>query len=59
MYPEEVAKIRESWKKKAFRIDKWTIFNVCGNISEIRKEWVRKIVHPGQEIPADTDLIEG
>ena len=58
MYPEEVAKIRESWKR-AFRIDKWTIFNVCGNIWEIRKEWVRKIVHPGEEIPADTDLIEG
>ena len=58
MYPEEVAKIRESWKR-AFRIDKWTIFNVCGNIWEIRKEWVRKIVHPGEEIPDDTDLIEG
>ena len=49
MFPEEEARIRESWKR-AFEIDNWTIFNVCGNIWEIRKEWVKKIVHPGEKI---------
>ena len=49
MYPEEEARIRESWKR-AFRIDKWTIFNVCGNIWEIRQEWVKRIVKPGEAV---------
>ena len=43
MYPEEEARIRESWKR-AFRIDNWTIFNVCGNIWEIKREWVKRII---------------
>lgn len=50
MYPEEVKRIKESWKR-VFEIDRWTIFNVCGNLWEIKKEWVKHIVHPGQEIP--------
>ena len=49
MFPEEEARIRESWKR-AFEIDNWTIFNVCGNLWEIRKEWVKKIVHPGETV---------
>ena len=49
MYPEEEARIRESWKR-AFRIDKWTIFNVCGNIWEIKREWVKRIIKPGEEV---------
>lgn len=48
-YPEEMQKIRESWSR-VFEIDNWTIFNVCGNIWEIKKEWVKKIVHPGESI---------
>lgn len=48
-YPEEERRIIESWQR-VFEIDKWTIFNVCGNIWEIRKEWVRQIVHPGEMI---------
>lgn len=48
-YPEEERTIRESWLR-CFEIDKWTIFNVCGNLWEIRKEWVRKIVRPGEAI---------
>ncbi len=48
-YPEEERKIRESWLR-CFEIDNWTIFNVCGNIWEIKKEWVKKIVRPGEEI---------
>lgn len=49
MYPEEVTRIKESWKR-AFRIDHWTIFNVCGNIWEIKKEWVKRIIKPGEEV---------
>lgn len=49
MYPEEEAKIKESWKR-VFEIDNWTIFNVCGNLWEIRKEWVKRIIRPGETI---------
>lgn len=49
MYPEEERKIQESWKR-VFDIDNWTIFNVCGNLWEIRKEWVLQIVHPGEDM---------
>ncbi len=48
-YPEEERKIRESWLR-CFEIDNWTIFNVCGNLWEIRKEWVKKVVRPGEAI---------
>ena len=48
-YPEEERRIRESWVR-IFDIDVPTIFNVCGNIWEIRKEWVRQIVRPGETI---------
>lgn len=48
-YPQETQRIRESWKR-VFEIDNWTIFNVCGNIWEIRQEWVKQIVHPGQAV---------
>lgn len=49
MFQEEERKIRESWNR-VFDIDNWTIFNVCGNIWEIKKEWVRRIVRPGEEV---------
>ena len=49
MYPQEMERIRESWKR-VFQIDNWTIFNVCGNIWEIRKEWIRQIVRPGESL---------
>lgn len=48
-YPEEVERIRESWKR-VFVIDHWGIFNVCGNIWEIRREWVKRIIHPGEVV---------
>lgn len=48
-YPRETQRIRESWKR-VFEIDNWTIFNVCGNIWEIRQEWVKQIVHPGEPV---------
>lgn len=50
-YPEEERRIRESWKR-IFEIDNWTIFNVCGNLWEIKKEWIRQVVRPGEEINA-------
>lgn len=46
-YPEIEQRIRESWKR-VFEIDHWTIFNVCGNLWEIREEWLKKIVHSGE-----------
>lgn len=49
MYPQEEQRIRESWKR-VFEIDRWTIFNVCGNLWEIKKEWVRRIVRPGESL---------
>ena len=49
MFPEEVERIRASWKR-VFEIDNWTIFNVCGNIWEIKKEWVKRIVRPGESV---------
>ena len=48
-YPEEEARIRESWKR-VFTIDHWGIFNVCGNLWETRREWVRRIVRPGESL---------
>ena len=48
-YPEEEARIRESWKR-VFTIDHWGIFNVCGNIWEIRREWIKRVVRPGEPL---------
>ena len=48
-YPEEERKIRESWLR-CFEIDNWPIFNVCGKLWEVRKEWVKKVVRPGEAI---------
>ncbi len=49
MFPGEAERIRESWKR-VFDIDNWTIFNVCGNIWEIREEWIVRIVRPGESV---------
>ncbi|MCR5576806.1 MAG: DUF3841 domain-containing protein [Oscillospiraceae bacterium] len=49
MFPGEDERIRESWKR-VFTIDNWTVFNVCGNIWEIRKEWIVRIVRPGEDV---------
>jgi len=48
-FPDEEQYIRESWKR-VFEIDNWSIYNVCGNIWEIKEEWVKRIIHPGEEI---------
>lgn len=49
MYPEEEEWIMDSWQR-VFEIDNWTIFNVCGNLWEIRQEWVKRIVYPGEKL---------
>ena len=56
MFPEEEERIRKSWIR-AFEIDEWSPFNVTGNIWEIRTEWVKKIVYPGERIPEDEEVI--
>ena len=48
-YPEEERRIVESWQR-VFDVDGWNTPSICGNIWEIRKEWVRQIVHPGETI---------
>lgn len=48
-YPEEEKRIQDSWQR-IFEINSWTIFNVCGNLWEIRKEWVKKIVRSGESL---------
>ncbi|WP_455540124.1 DUF3841 domain-containing protein [Terrisporobacter sp.] len=52
MFPEEERKIRESWKR-TFDIDdtdNLDIFSICGNLWEIKKEWVKHIVYPGEDL---------
>ena len=56
MFPEEEERIRKSWIR-AFEIDEWSPFNVTGNIWEIRAEWVKKIIYPGERIPEDEEVI--
>lgn len=48
-YPEEEQRIRESWQR-VFEITDWSIFKVCGNLWEIRREWVKKVIRPGEEV---------
>lgn len=54
-YPEEEQRIRDSWIR-AFEIDEWTIFNVCGNLWEIKEEWVKQVIYPGEEIPGAQEI---
>ena len=56
MFPEEEKKIRESWVR-AFDIDNWSPFAVSGNLWEIKEEWVKKIVHEGERIPEDDEVL--
>ncbi|MDR1017508.1 MAG: DUF3841 domain-containing protein [Lachnospiraceae bacterium] len=54
-FPLEIRKIRDSWQR-VFQIDNFSILNVCGNIWEINKEDVVKIVYPGEDI---LKIVEG
>lgn len=48
-YPEEEAKIIESWKR-VFETEDSNPLNVCGNLWEIKRQWVKRIVHPGEAL---------
>ena len=48
-YPDEVQKIKESWKR-VFEIESLEESGVCGNIWEIRKENVVRIVKTGEAV---------
>ncbi len=49
MYPEIEKKIRDSWVR-IFDIDNWSDFIVQANIWQIKKEWVLRIIKPGESI---------
>ncbi len=52
LYPEEVEKIKASWKR-IFEFDRWNIFEIQANIWEIKKEWIKCIIRPGEQIPKE------
>ena len=49
MYPEIEKKIRDSWVR-IFDINNWSDFIVQANIWQIKKEWVLRIIKPGESI---------
>lgn len=49
MYPEIEEKIRNSWDR-IFQIDNWSDFVVQANIWHIKKDWVLRIIKPGEKI---------
>jgi len=49
-YPTEEWEIRESWSR-VFDIPKWNPLEVQANLWEIKKEWVKKILRPGEPMP--------
>ncbi|WP_300408464.1 DUF3841 domain-containing protein [Lagierella sp.] len=48
-FPEIEKKIKDSWIR-IFDIDRWSDFTVQANIWQIKKEWVRRIIRPGESI---------
>lgn len=49
MYLEIEEKIRNSWDR-IFQIDNWSDFVVQANIWHIKKDWVLRIIKPGEKI---------
>ena len=56
MFPEEEKLIQRSWKR-AFEIEDRSPFTITGNLWEIKKEWVKIIVYPGERIPEDDEVL--
>lgn len=58
VFPEEEKKIRDSWQQ-CFNVDedRLDIYRHSGNIWEIKKEWIKRIVHPGESIPKDDEIL--
>lgn len=52
MFPDEERKIKESWKRtfEVGDLNNLDIFSICGNIWEIKKEWVKHIIYPGDNL---------
>lgn len=48
-YPEEVERIRESWKR-VFSVDTESCPFLCANLWEIKKEWIVRVVRPGEPL---------
>ena len=51
-FPLEEKRIRESWKR-IFDISEWNTREIQANLWEIKKEWVKCIVNPGEAIPEE------
>lgn len=49
MFPSIEQKIRASWER-IFDIDVWDKFSVQANLWEIRSEWIKHIVRPGEDL---------
>lgn len=47
-HPEICRRIRDSWER-LFIVDRWDPFTVQANLWEIRSDWVRHIVRPGED----------
>ncbi len=50
-------RIRDSWQR-IFDIDQWNPFQVQANLWEIKKDWVKYILEPGQDIFEIEDMEE-
>ena len=52
MFPQEERRIKESWKRTfdVGDLNNLDIFSICGNLWEIKKEWVKHIVYPGDDL---------
>lgn len=48
-YPQIEKEIIDSWER-IFQIDQWDIFDVQANLWQIKQEWVRHIVRPGEDL---------
>lgn len=49
LYPEIERKIKNSWER-IFDIDIWNKFSVQANLWQIKKEWIKHIVYPGENL---------
>lgn len=56
MYPLETERVLDS-RIKVFDVDSWNIYSIQGNIWEIKEEWIRKVVRPGEDF-TDEDVEE-
>lgn len=48
MYPLESQKVLAS-RERVFSVGEWNIFSVQANIWELKKEWIKKIIRPGED----------